>query len=98
MKKKILIISLLSVFMLLAIAFASTVTSNTPIPPKKDSPLFGIRTRWAIREKMGDFIRKFVGEQLFFLPFQWIRNKIHDDSTVDLSILTKCPTIPICDS
>jgi hypothetical protein len=76
MNKKIMIISILAVFMLFAIMFASTVTSNTQKPPKKESPLFGIRTRWAIREKMGDFIRRFVGERVFFLPFQLVKKVI----------------------
>lgn len=42
--KKILFGVFLAVFMLLAIAFASTVTSDTSKPIRKESPLFGIRT------------------------------------------------------
>jgi hypothetical protein len=75
MNKKILIISILAVFMLLAIVFTTTVTSNTQKPPKQESPLFGIRTRRAIREKIGDLMRRFVGERKFFLPFFGIINK-----------------------
>ena len=84
MNKKILFVSVLAVFMLLALAFASTVSSNTPKNPKKESPLFGIRTNGAIRDKIGDFVRRFVGERVFFLPFNWLRYKIFDDSMSSL--------------
>lgn len=90
MNKKIVIVSLLSVFMLVAIAFASTVTSNTPIPPKKESPLFRIRVRQAIREKIGDLMRRFVGERVFFLPFQWLRDIIKNKE--NLYVSNKCGT------
>ena len=60
MNKKILVITILAVFMLLAISFASTVSSNTPKPPKKESPLFKIRIRKAIQEKIGDMMRRFI--------------------------------------
>lgn len=73
--KKILAISLLTVFMLVAISFASTVTSDTSKSIRKESPLFKIRTKQAIREKIGNMMRRFVGERVFFLPFEWIRNR-----------------------
>ena len=75
MSKKVLILSILAVFMLLAISFASTVSSNTSTPIRKESPLFNFRTRKAIREKVGNFITKFIGERKFFLPFQWLRDR-----------------------
>jgi hypothetical protein len=78
MNKKILFISVLSVFMLLAIAFASTVTSDTQKPPKKESPLFGIRVRQAIKEKISDFITRFVGERVFFLPFTMLKSILQE--------------------
>ena len=71
--KKILLFSILVVFMLLAISFASTVTSDNSKPIRKESPLFNIRTRRAIREKVGNTLRRFIGERIFFLPFQRIR-------------------------
>lgn len=73
--KKILAISLLTVFMLIIISFASTVTSDNSKIIRKESPLFNIRTRQAIREKIGDMMRRFVGERVFFLPFQWLKNR-----------------------
>jgi hypothetical protein len=71
MNKKILILSLLAVFMLVSISFVSAAEMNTDVE-KKESPLFGIRTAKAINEKIGriiDNIRtKFIGEKLFFIP------------------------------
>jgi hypothetical protein len=99
MNKKILFVSLLSVFMLLAIMFASTVTSDTQKPPKKESPLFGIRTRKAIKEKIGDFIRRFIGERVFFLPFQWLRNlgyRINDESNTVIKCMVTAETHITC--
>lgn len=78
MSKKLLLISILAVFMLLAISLASAVNTSTPVK-KKESPLFGIRTRQAIKERIGDIIEniktKYIGERVFFLPFQWLRLK-----------------------
>ena len=80
MNKKLLAFSIIVVFMLLAISFASSVSSNTTKTiEKKESPLFGIRTRQAIKEKIGDIIEnikaKYIGERVFFLPFQWLNNR-----------------------
>jgi len=69
MNKKILVVCILAVFMLVAIAFASTVTSDNSKPIRKESPLFGIRTGRAIREKIGNLISRFIGERVFFLSF-----------------------------
>jgi hypothetical protein len=82
--------------MLLAIAFASTVTSDNSKPAKKESPLFGIRTRRAIREKVGDMVRRFIGERVFFIPFQWFKNR---DNLAPIHHFLKktdatCPTCP----
>jgi len=78
MNKKLLVVSILAVFMLVAISFASAVSSNTTTDEKRESPLFRIRTRKAIGERLGelkDTIRsRFIGERVFFLPFQWLRN------------------------
>jgi len=72
MNKKLLVFSVLTVFMLIAISFASAINTNTAKSfEKKESPLYDIRTRRAIREKIGNIITRFVGEQMFFLPFQW---------------------------
>ena len=77
MNKKLLVLSILSIFMLLAISMASAVNTTTSVK-KKESPLFRIRTRQAIKEKIGDVIgnikTKFIGQRVFFLPFLWLRN------------------------
>ena len=78
--KKILIISISAVLMLVTISFASAIDTNTDVE-KKESPLYKIRTRQAIREKIGKIIEniktKFLGERIFFLPLQWLGNKVH---------------------
>ena len=74
MNKKLLIISILAVFMLLAISFASAVNTNTAeSAEKKQSPLFRVRIRQAIKEKIGNVMTRFIGERTFFLPFKWLR-------------------------
>jgi len=97
MNKKILFVSVLTVFMLLAIAFTSTVTSDTSKTSKRESPLFGIRTRRAIREKIVDFIRtRFVGERVFFLPFYWLRNAEERPMRERLADKTDTPGYDTC--
>ena len=77
MNKKLLLISFLTVFLLLTITFASAVNTSTPVK-NKESPLFGIRTRRAVKEKIGEVVEniktRFIGERVFFLPFIWLRN------------------------
>ncbi|HEY0087970.1 MAG TPA: hypothetical protein VGB37_03955 [Candidatus Lokiarchaeia archaeon] len=79
MNKKILLVSILSILMLVTISFASAInTENLNEVKNKESPLFKIRTRSAIGEKIGHIIKnikaKFIGERIFFLPFQWLRS------------------------
>lgn len=85
MNKKILVVSILAVFMQVAISFASAISSNTArTAKKKESPLYGIRTRRAIRERLGRIIEniktKFQGDRIFFLPLQWLNNYIIGDN------------------
>jgi len=91
MNKKLLIISILAIFTLVAISFASAINTAKPIE-KKDSPLFRIRTRRAIGERLQELRERikarFIGERLFFLPFQWLRNS-DDLSLRQRLILTK---------
>ena len=115
MKKKLIIISILAVAILMILSFSSAVSSNiSKTAKKKESPLYGIRTRRAIRERIRNLIEniktKFLGDRIFFVPFQWIRNKINDDSIISrfcitckanpcTLILKYCHTIcmPFCD-
>ena len=44
-----------------------------------------------LTERIIEYIKtKFIGERVFFLPFQWLINKIHDDSMASFIIPT-CP-------
>jgi len=74
MNKKLWVFSILAIFMLVVISFASTVTSNTTDTPRRKgySPLFLIRVRKAINERTEDIKSMYLGERVFFLPFQWI--------------------------
>jgi len=78
MNKKLLVVSILAVFMLLAISFASAVSSNTTTDEKRESPLFRVRTRRAIGDRLQELKEnikaKFIGDRVFFLPFQWLRD------------------------
>ena len=83
MNKKILTISILAIFMLVTISFATAITTNTTDTQKRESPLFKIRTRLAIGERIKDLTTKFLKTRIF-LPFQWLRNKIHTDSMASI--------------
>ena len=77
MNKKILLFSILAVFTIVSISYASAINTTTPVKTK-ESPLFGIRGRRAIQEKIGDVLEniktKYIGKRVFFLPFQWSIN------------------------
>jgi hypothetical protein len=74
MNKKILVVSISVVFMLVTISYASAINANNIDTEKKESPLYRIRTRRTITEKIGLIVEniktKFLGERMFFLPFQ----------------------------
>ena len=78
MNKKLLVVSILCVFAIIAISYASAINTTTVIE-SKESPLFGIRTRRAIKERIGDVLEniktKYIGERVFFLPFRWLRGR-----------------------
>ena len=72
MKKKIATISILTIFMLVTISYATAL--NTTNTENKESPLYRIRTSRAITEKIGKVIEnikaKFLEKRVFYLPFQ----------------------------
>ena len=76
MKRKIIIVSILAVLMLITISYATAV--NTIDADKKESPLYTIRTRQAITERISSFIdnikTRFLGERIFFIPFASLIN------------------------
>jgi len=59
MNKKILTISILAIFMLIAISFITTVSSNTT-STKRETPLFKIRTKLAIGERIKYLVTRFI--------------------------------------
>ena len=72
MKKKLIIGSILAVFLLITISIVTAVGSETTTETK-ESPLFRIRARQAISERVGDIIwniyANFLGEsRLVFVP------------------------------
>jgi len=85
--------------MLAAISYATAVNTNGTNIENKDSPLFGIRTQRAIREKIGEIMKniktKFIGERIFFVPFQQIRNKINRNSIMYRDYITEADTCQI---
>ena len=100
MNKKILIVSILAVFTLLTISFATAVSLNTvKTNDKKESPLYGIRTRRAIGERLGKIMNyiktRFIGDRIFFLPFQRIRTIISEDYTM-VSPPSMCTNFGMC--
>ena len=78
--KKILIISILAVLTLVTISYASAMNNNnTTQVEKKESPLYKIRTRSVIREKINQILEhiktKFLGERIFFIPYKFEDNR-----------------------
>ncbi|HEY0087969.1 MAG TPA: hypothetical protein VGB37_03950 [Candidatus Lokiarchaeia archaeon] len=81
MNKKILLFGIFAVLMLVTITFASAInTSNTTNIEKKESPLFKIRIRLAIGEKIGQIFEniktKFLGDRIFIIPVERLKNII----------------------
>ena len=73
MNIKITTIGCLLIFMLVTISFASAIETNTE-NEKKDSPLYRVRTKQAVREKIGKIIENIkvnlFGERIIYSPFQ----------------------------
>lgn len=76
-------VSILAVLRLVAISFATAVTSNTTTTvKKKESPLFGIRTKLAIGQKLQDLTTRFIRQRVFFIPFPQLM-KIFSSNRLD---------------
>jgi len=62
--------------MLVAISSSTAVSSNTTSDEQRESPLFRIRARKAIGERLDELKEtikaKFIGERVFFLAFPTI--------------------------
>ena len=81
--------------MLLTISFA-TATQNTNIE-QKESPLYKIRTKNAIGEKIGKLVNqiktKFLGERFFWLPKSFL---FFTNDRPELVLQTPAPHHSIC--
>ena len=98
MNRRVSLVSIIIVFMLMAILFASAVTSNTTNAVRKESPLYGIRTQRAIGEKIENIIEnirtKFLGERMFFILS--IDGFYRTGTRLWTSMCTQLPTMPGC--
>jgi hypothetical protein len=97
MKRKLIIGSILAVFLIMTTSIGSVMGSETKNTETKESPLWKVRTRQAITEKIGNIIESirtsFVsGDRAIFVPlFENIRNENRLFS-VALTIFT-CPLL-----
>ena len=86
--------------MLLTISFASAINTNTTDFEQKESPLYKIRTKRAIGEKITNIVEnfrtKFLGERIYFLPPQFQRKTTSWTTTDGLTIMG-CPSCSIFD-
>ena len=78
MKKTLFVFGAIALILLVTISFASAVTITNNVK-NKDSPLYGVRTGRAIKNKiikiMNNFKIKFLQERrICFLPFLFLRN------------------------
>jgi hypothetical protein len=88
MKKKLWIFSILTVLALVVISFTTVVSSNTTTIAKKETPIFKIRTKLAIGEKLQNIKTEFIGNRVFFLPLQFLGDK--DDLSPQILLEHKC--------
>lgn len=93
MKKKILIVSILAVFMLVAISFASAAsTQKTNDVEKKDSPLFGVRLEKNIGKIEEMKVRsKYIGQGRLLL-FNLLLEKLKFSRTISNKLSSVCST------
>jgi hypothetical protein len=72
MNRKLLLISILAVLMMVTISYATAINIKTSEIATKGSPLYSIRTKKAIGEKISDIIdsvkTKFLGDRIFLIP------------------------------
>ena len=70
MKKKILIVGTISILMLLTTSFVSVVGTTSDSDEAKESPLFKVRNKQALGEKINNVLEsikiKFFGERMYF--------------------------------
>ncbi len=91
MNKKIVMFIILAVFVLVSISLTSAVTTNTH---KKESPLYKIRTRLAIGERIQNIKARFIRDRIFFLPFSEIKQNIPIREILAMKSLHDCTLSP----
>jgi len=97
MSKKVVLGGIFVVLMLIAISLSTTVSSNATYMEKKESPLWRIRNRQAIGEKIGRIFENikasFVGESRIAFDnfFKNIRQR-NEMFSVALTVFT-CPAL-----
>ena len=70
MKKKVLIGCISAIFMLIAISYAVAANTNIANAERKESPLYSIRVKQTICQRIGEIMEKlevsFLGESKIF--------------------------------
>ena len=94
MKKKIIIISILAVFILVAITYVSAVNANTTDTENKESPLWIIRTKSAIGEKISKISSiiktRFLGERIFYPSLRLLSRFLKNNEQIFPESVWKC--------
>ena len=96
MNKKILIISLLTITMFIAISFASAVGSNTSktLVKKENSPLFGIRTKKVIKDRLEEIKTNYISDRLYLISFlKLVTNRYLKDKGTSMAVSSCCFTV-----
>ena len=99
MNKKIIFFGILAVFILTTISFASALGTSSKRPVvKKESPLFGIRAKQAVKERVTEIKSSFLDERIFILPFNFFIISSYDDGNGrNTPTASKtCPIHPTC--
>ena len=91
MNKKIIIFGITAVFILVTISLASAYTLSEQ-SEKKESPLFRIRTKQAIKEKIAEMKSNYLSERIFIIPLNWFfsYNKVNSPSAHKSCLFTSC--------
>jgi len=96
MNKKVMILSILAVLMLITISLTTTVSSNTTNTEKKESPLFRIRVKRAMTERIGRILERidacFIGESRILVhPLVRLFQR-NEDTTISVQVVPSfCP-------
>jgi hypothetical protein len=97
MNKKTIVLSILAVLILITISLTTTVSSNTTDTEKKESPLYGIRVKQKITQRIGRIIENidasFIRESriFFVLPFYRFFQRNEDPAISVQLVPSFCP-------